>query len=212
MIEFLTHIYMRGTQPFRSLSALCDEEALQIMKGLYIEGSAYWGRFKDPQDYLQARRQTERWLHQSFIAKGGKPQQAYPIYFVVGDPPWLDRVADPVTIASTDKIQVPVSIFDESDISFTYPDSMVTLLLENLKNPEIYQPDYHGRLFTLAEMRDIVALKGLPDEGWETKAPDDLAHYIEAQVWNRQPLLEFMRQRQIDDFTAAKPGEIFPNL
>ena len=101
MIDFLTHIYLRGAEPFQSLSALCDEEALPIMKSLYVKGSAYWGRFEDPQDYLQARRYTEQWLHQSFIAKGGKPQQIYPIYFVVGNPPWLERAADPATIAST---------------------------------------------------------------------------------------------------------------
>jgi hypothetical protein len=71
------------------------------------------------------------------------------------------------------------------------------LLIENLKNPEFYQPDYHGKLFTLAEMRAIVAEKGLPDEGWETRVPDDLAHYIEAQVWNRQPLLEFLHQSEV---------------
>ncbi len=194
MIDFLTHIYRRGSEPFQSLSALCDAEALQIMKGLYVEGSAYWERFKDPQEYLQARRQTESWLRQAFIAKGGKPQQPYPIYFVVGNPPWLERVADAATIASTARIEVPVSIFDEGDISFTYPDSMVTMLMENLQNPEIYQPDYHGKLFTLQEIRAIVAWKGMPDEGWETKVPDHLAHYIEAQVWNRKPLLEHMRQ------------------
>jgi hypothetical protein len=195
MIEILTHIYRRGGEPFQSLSALSDEQALPIMKSLYTAGSAYWGRFEDPQEYLQARRQAENWLHQSFIAKGGKPRQAYPIYFVVGDPPWLERVGDPATIASTARIQVPVSIFDEGDISFTYPDSMVTLLMDNLKNPEFYQPDYHGKLFTLAEIRTIVAQKGMPDEGWETKVPDHFAHYIEAQVWNREPLLEFMRTR-----------------
>ena len=90
---------------------------------------------------------------------------------------------------------MPVSIFDEGDISFTYPDSMVTLLMENLQNPEFYQPDYHGKLFTLPEIRRIVAEKGLPDEGWETSVPDHLAHYIEAQVWNRGPLLEYMRRQ-----------------
>ena len=194
MIEYMTHIYRRGAEPFQSLSALCDDEALQIMKGLYVEGSAYWKRFKQPLEYLQARRQTERWMYQAFIDKGGKPQQIYPIYFMVGRPPWLERVADAATIASTAEIQVPISIFDERDISFTYPDSMVTLLLETLRNPEFYQPDYHGKLFTLSEMRAIVAIKGMPDEGWETKVPDHLAHYIEAQVWNRRPLLEFMRQ------------------
>jgi hypothetical protein len=195
LIEFLTHIYRRGAEPFQSLSALCDQEALPIMKSLYVAGSAYWGRFEDPLEYLRARRLTESWLRQAFIAKGGKPQQDYPIYFMVGNPPWLERAADPATIASTARIQVPVSIFDECDVSFTYPDSMVTLLMEDLKDPKIYQPDYHGKLFTLSEMRAIVAIKGLPDEGWETRAPDHLAHYIEAQVWNRKPLVEFMQQR-----------------
>jgi hypothetical protein len=197
MIEFLTHIFQRGSEPFRSLSALRDEEALPIMKSLYVPGSAYWGRFEDPHEYLQARRQTESWLRQAFIAKGGKPQQAYPIYFVAGNPPWLDRVADAATIASTARMRVPVSIFDQSDISFTYPDSMVTLLMESLKDPECYQPDYHGKLFTLSEIQVIVAEKGLPDEGWETRVPDHLAHYIEAQVWNRQPLMEYMRQFEV---------------
>jgi hypothetical protein len=193
MIEFLTHIYRRGGEPFQSLSALSDEQALPIMKSLFVAGSAYWGRFEAPLEYLQARRQTESWLRQAFIAKGGKPQLPYPIYFMAGNPPWLERAADPATVASTVRIEVPVSLFAEGDISFTYPDSMVTLLLENLKNPEIYQPDYHGKVFTLSEMRAIVAVKGMPDEGWETRVPDHLAHYIEAQVWNREALLEFMR-------------------
>jgi hypothetical protein len=195
MIDFLTHIYQRGAEPFQSLSALCDAEALQIMAGLYIEGSAYWGRFEQPQEYLQMRRRTESWLRQAFIAKGGKPRLSYPIYFMVGKPPWLERAADPATVASTVQIQVPVSIFEEGDISFTYPDSMVTMLMENLKDPEMYQPDYHGKLFTLTEIRAIVAVKRLPDEGWETRVPDHLAHYIEAQVWNREPLLEFTQGR-----------------
>jgi hypothetical protein len=194
MIEYMTHIYRRGAEPFKSLSALGDDEALQIMKGLYVEGSAYWERFKEPLEYLQARRQTERWMHQAFIDKGGKPEQNYPIYFMVGRPLWIERVADAATIASTAEIRVPISIFDERDISFTYPDSMVTMLLETLKNPEFYQPDYHGKLFTLSEIRAIVAVKGMPDEGWSTKVPDHLAHYIEAQVWSRRPLIEFMRQ------------------
>lgn len=196
MIELLTHIYRRGSEPFQSLSALSDEQALPIMKSLYVAGSAYWGRFEYPQEYLQTRRQTETWLRQAFIAKGGIPQLAFPIYFMVGDPPWLERAADPATVASTNRIQVPVSIFNEGDISFTYPDSMVTLLLENLQDPEIYQPDYHGKLFTLTEIRAIVAQKGMPDEGWETRVPDHLPHYIEAQVWNHMPLEEFMRTRR----------------
>ena len=109
MIEYMTHIYRRGAEPFQSLSALCDDEALQIMKGLYVEGSAYWKRFKQPLEYLQARRQTERWMYQAFIDKGGKPQQIYPIYFMVGRPPWLERVADAATIAPTAEATTPTA-------------------------------------------------------------------------------------------------------
>ena len=69
---------------------------------------------------------------------------------------------------------------------------MVTLLMADEKDARYYQPDYHGKLFTLSEIRAIVAVKGLPDEGWDTGVPDSLAHYIEAQVWNRDPLLPYL--------------------
>lgn len=34
MIDYLTYYYRRGTEPFRSLSALSDEEAIEIMAEL----------------------------------------------------------------------------------------------------------------------------------------------------------------------------------
>jgi hypothetical protein len=46
-------------------------------------------------------------------------------------------------------------------------------------------------LFTLPEILTIIQACGLPDEGWETNVPSSLAHYIEAQVWNRSKLIEF---------------------
>jgi hypothetical protein len=196
---YLTHYYRKGTEPFRSLSALPDVDAVRIMADLYVEGSAIWERFKDPYEYLQARRQTERWLCSEFIARGGAPQEAYPIYMVVGRPKWIERVADAATLATTAEIQVPLSIFSECDISFTYPDSMVTLLMKSQKNPEYYQPGYHGVLFTLPEILAIIRSKGLPDEGWETDVPSTLAHYIEAQVWNCKKLIEY---------TNSRPGRI----
>jgi hypothetical protein len=201
MMIYLTHYHRKGTEPFRSLSALPDAAALRIMEDLYVEGSVIWDRFKDPCEYLQARRQTEVWLRSEFIARGGVPQDAYPIYMVVGRPKWIERMADEATLATTTEIHVPLSIFSECDISFTYPDSMVTLLMESQKNPDYYQPGYHGVLFTLPEILAIIQAKGLPDEGWETNVPSSLAHYIEAQVWNRKLLLEFM---EFSSFQAGR--------
>jgi hypothetical protein len=188
VIDFLIHYYRTGTQPFRSLSALPDDEAIEIMQTLYVEGSVIWERFKAPADYLTGRRETEAWLRAEFIRLGGQPQEQYPIYMVLGRSKWVERMADPATLATTSEIRVPLSILSERDVSFTYPDSMVTYFLEMRKDPETYQPGYHGRVFTLSQIRAIVEQKGLPEEGWETKTAADVAHYVEAQVWNRRAL------------------------
>ena len=196
MIDYLVHYYRTGSEPFRSLSVLPDAEAIEIMRSLYVPGSVIWERFKDPVDYLQGRRQIEAWLRQEFIRLGGQPQDQFPIYLVLGRSKWVERMADPATLATTSAIQVPLSILAEGDVSFTYPDSMVTYFLELRQDPEVYQPDYHGRVFTLSQIRKIVDEKGLPEEGWETKTAADVAHYVEAQVWNRRLLVEY-RQGEI---------------
>jgi hypothetical protein len=203
VIDHLIHFYRSGTDPFQSLSALSDSEAIQFMAALYVEGAIIWERFKDPAQYLHARRQVEQWLYKEFVAKGGDPQESYPIYMVLGRSRWLLRMADAATLATTAEIQVPLSIFRECDISFTYPDSMVSWLLEKQKTPEYYLPDYHGKLFTLSEIRSIVESNGLPGEGWGTNLPSYLANYIEAQVWNHKPLLEYKSQQQSQPVCGA---------
>ena len=197
MIDYLIHFYRSGAEPFRSLSALSDREAVQIMQDLYVEGAIFWERFKDPSQYLRTRRQIEQWLHQEFIAKGGAPQESYPIYMVLGRSKWLLTAADAATLATTEEIQVPLSLFRECDVSFTYPDSMVSALVANQKESEYYLPDYYGKLFTLTEVRSIVESKGLPGEKWGTNLPSFFANYIEAQIWNKEPLLEYQKQLSV---------------
>jgi hypothetical protein len=191
MIDYLIHFYRRGTQPFQSLSALPDGDAMHMMQGMYIEGSIFWERFKDPAQYLGARRQIEAWLRHDFIDKGGAPQESYPIYTILGRSKWLLTAGDAATLATTAEIEVPLSLFSERDVSFTYPDSMVSWWLANEKNPDYYLPDYHGQVFTLSEISSIVESNGLPGETWGTNLPSFLANYIEAQVWNHAPLLEY---------------------
>lgn len=194
MIDYLTYYYRQNTEPFQTLSALPTEDAVQIMQALYIEGSVMWERFKNPQHYLQERKQVEQWLRTEFIAKGGEPQMLYPIYMMLGRSKWADRVVDAATLATTVEIQVPLSILKEGDVSFTYLDSMTSHGFGRDKPVEYYQPDYHGKVFTLSEMLSIVEIKGLPEEGWEANIPNYLPHYIEAQVWNREPLLKYKEQ------------------
>jgi hypothetical protein len=197
MGDFLLHLYRKGAQPFRSLSALRDDEATQIMKELYAEGSMFWERFKDPCNYLSFRRRVEQALRKGFIEKGGLPKDTYPIYLVLGRPKWGEDRFDPITLATTDESAVPLEMIDEKEVSFTYPDSMVSALLCDEKNPQYYEPEFHGKVFTLKEIKALVEQKGLPGEGWKTRMPEHLAHYIEAQVWNHDLLKEFFAGKSI---------------
>jgi hypothetical protein len=205
MIDYLLHFYRSGTKPFQSLSVLPDADAVQRMKNLYVEGSIFWERFKDPPLYLRARRQIERWLWEEFRAKGGKPRETCPLYLVLGRPLWTLRVADAATTATTDEIRVPLSLFQECDISFTYPDSMVSTLLAKERNPEYFLPEYHGKVFTLSQIRSIVESKGLPGEGWDARLPPRLANYIEAQVWNHGLLADYLSR--LDDDGQRRVGD-----
>jgi hypothetical protein len=192
MVDYLLHVYRKGSPPFRTLSILPEKEALRIMQRLYLEGSIFWERFKEPKSYLDFRKQVELAVRAAFAQKGGKPRDQHPIYLVLGSPKWMQTVSDPKTLETTELIRVPLSSVSEDQLSFTYPDSMVSALMAAEKNPEYYEPDYHGQVFTLSEMRKIIAKKGLPGEGWETRMPRHFAHYIEAQVWNRKALVEYL--------------------
>ncbi len=193
MIDYLIHFYRSGTEPFRTLSLLPDSDAIQIMKDLYVGGAVFWDRFKDPLQYRRMRQQIEQYLHQVFIAKGGTPYESCPIYMVLGRSKWLRNDLDAATLATTAQIEVPLYLFKEGDISFTYPDSMVSYLIASQPESEYYLPEYHGKVFTLSEIRSIVEANGLPGEKWGTNLPISLPNYIEAQVWNHEPLLKYTK-------------------
>lgn len=194
MIDCLLHLYAKDGEPFRSLSYLPDDEALALMRRLYRPNAVYWDRFEDPVAYLQSRRAVENWLRQEFIAKGGKPQEPYPIYMVLGRTLWMETAVNELTRATTSQTEVPLNLFSAEDISFTYPDSMVSAMIAYQKDPRYYLPEFHGKLFTLPEILAILEERGLPGERWGNNLPDDWANYIEAQVWNRKPLQVYSGQ------------------
>lgn len=199
IVDFLTYYYTKGTLPFRSLSALPDDKAIPIMEALYVEyaDSILFERFKDPVQYLHNRKQTEQWVREAFIAKGRQPEAPYPITMVLGRSLWIEKHA-PGEPETHGKIQIPLSVLQEDDVSFTYPDSMVSHWLSRDKPPEYYLPDYHGRVFTLSEILSIVETKGMPEEKWQVNHPSHVGSYIEAQVWNQKLLFEYTNQGLIE--------------
>ncbi|MFN2304295.1 MAG: hypothetical protein ACK2TV_11255 [Anaerolineales bacterium] len=190
MIDYLTHYYSIDKEPFQSLSALPEQEALKIMVEL-ADDTPYGERFKDPVQYLKNRKDTEAWVRKAFIAKGGRPKDDYPTSTVLGSSKWL--VAGAPNREKHGEIRIPLSILTSEDVSFTYPDSMISRWFGREKPKEFYQAGLHGVVFTLPEILEIVAKKGMPEEDWEIKLPKHLAPYIEAQVWSLALLLEYWR-------------------
>jgi len=108
MIDYLTYYYKLGTEPFRSLSALSDEEAIKIMKELYNQ-TIFGERFQNPIQYLHNRRETEKWVCNEFKKKGGRPQYIYPIPMVLGTSRWMARNSPYPNIHG--EIRIPLSVF-----------------------------------------------------------------------------------------------------
>jgi len=185
MIDYLTRYYSIDKEPFQSLSALPDEEAIRIMEEL-CDDTLYGERFKNPVQYLKDRKDTEQWTRDGFIAKGGNPKDEFPITAVLGSSEWLAEFSpDPEKHA---EVRIPLSLLTEDDVSFTYPDSMVSRWFGLEKPAEFYQADLHGRIFTLPEILSIVEKRGMPEKDWGLDLPKNLPPYIEAQLWNHELL------------------------
>ena len=149
-------------------------------------------RFKNPIQYLKNRKDTEQWVREAFIAKGGKPKDAFPIPMVLGSSKWMLEAAP--DLEKHGEIRIPIAVFTEYDVSFTYPDSMISRWFGREKPTEYYRPERHGIVFTLPEILLIVEKKGMPEDDWETNLPKRFAPYIEAQVWNHELLYNYRKQ------------------
>jgi hypothetical protein len=185
-MKHLTHYYFDRDHPFRSISALPEEEALSVMKPLASD-DLFGMRFKNPEQYLNDRKNTESWLRSSFIAKGGKPTDKHPLYLIVGDSGWIEEK----NIFKM-KISVPVDILSDNDVSFTFPDSMFSLMFWKEKTKE-YNENIHGIVFTLSEMYELLNGVLKPGDNFPGRKEDVISPYIEAQVWNRKVVFDYLK-------------------
>jgi hypothetical protein len=115
---------------------------------------------------------------------------------IYGRTQWVQAAANELTRATTCEIEVPLALFEPWEISFTYPDSMVSAIMAAQQDPAFYLPQFHGRVFTLSEIQEVVTACGLPGDTWGMNLPSHLANYIEAQIWNHQPLHAFRRMQK----------------
>ena len=175
----LTHYHHKNEKPFKTLSALGEQEAIAIMSRLGSQSGEVYRRFKNPEKYLRLRKATETWLRQEFILKGGQPLRLHPNYFVVGRSSWIEEGYN----GQSNAVQVPLSDFDFIQVSFTYPDSMVSYWLKTQTDKAFYHADYHGQVFTFDEISRVIEAFGMPGEAWRTEKSREHDIFIEAQFW-----------------------------
>lgn len=178
--NFLTRCYQKNEDPFISLNDLPLKQANKA-KINHCKLNEI-GDFYAQDDYLIHRLEIEKWIYEQLIKKGGKPTYKTPVYMTLGDGKvgYFDIREDIQKNAI--ELQIPLDKLDLSAISFTFPDSMYKLIIddsgklirgERTNTPQVYL--YH-ELQNMMEIYKFCLCE----------------HYVEAQVWNREMLYQYL--------------------
>ncbi|POR54009.1 hypothetical protein [Bosea psychrotolerans] len=181
--DVITHNYDPDLGRFRNLCSLSDSEAGDVLAAINASGR----RVVKP-NYLIRRRRTEAWLLSERTRKLGAPHLRRPIYFFFGD---KADGADPSRPAS---VVLPLAAFADDVLTFTYPDSMASLPLATRSEHRAERKPYHGQVFTLSEIQDVVATFGMPVNSTTGDPATRFDRFIEVPVWDDRPLQVLLNQ------------------
>ncbi|MBI4765250.1 MAG: hypothetical protein HY787_11670 [Deltaproteobacteria bacterium] len=195
----LYHYFEKSREPFLSITETPEINARVIVDKIG-QSPIRFNRFDTPQKrefYSFFRNYTEKKIKTMFVEKGGKPSLEFPRYMTLGPANifyyWYEE---------TGIIEIPLEEFDEEVISFTYPDSMMTLMLaENqyealslfhISKIERYKRPHHGKVFTKSELQNVIKKYGLPDKSDPQKNhPGN--RMIEAQIWDLEVIERYVQ-------------------
>ena len=171
--DFLTRYYVRGENPYLSLNDHPFEKANAI-KNAHCKLLGIGGFYAED-SYLLERRKIEEWMYAQLLAKGGKPTCTVPVYMTLGESPTGEFEILPDAPA---ELKIPLDGLDLRAITFTYPDSMYELILDDNGDITEGRRTNTPRVYLYHEMADVM----------EKYRKCLSVHYIEAQVWNRSML------------------------
>ncbi len=181
--DYLTRYYKKGENPFLSLNDLPYEQANQI-KLLHCKEDNIGG-FYSEDDYLIQRREIEKWIYHQLVQKGGNPTSNVPIYMTLGDSPSGEYDIRSDLQKNAAELIIPLECLDLSAITFTFPDSMYQIILD--ENGQIVEDGRTNtpRVYLFQEIKDVLI-------EYQNFLHD---HYIEAQVWNREMLYAYYNKQ-----------------
>ena len=117
---YITHYYVRGTDPWQNIMLLPEEEAFRKAAELASahEGETSFYRFADFINYYPQRKATDEAVRNGFIRLGGHPVLEHPYCFTLLESDYLRKWFD-----EGDSLRFPLDEIPDDKISFTLGDS-----------------------------------------------------------------------------------------
>lgn len=179
--DYLTRYYQKGEYPFLSLNDLPFEEANKV-KLAYCKKNGI-GDFYAQDDYLTHRREIERWIYNQLIEMGGRPTDRVPVYMTLGESPGGEFDIRAEIQKNAEALKIPLRELDLAAVTFTYPDSMYDHTVDAGGNIIHSGRTNTPRVYTYEELPPVIE---------KYKIYEDYRFNIEAQVWNREMLHEYL--------------------
>ena len=184
--DTITHLYDPAHGVGKNICNLSKCRAEQVLEAIRASGTR-----KIKADYFERRLATEDWLIAERNTKLGETALSRPIYFFLGN--FADG-KDPSRPAS---LVMPLSAFACDMLTFTYPDSMASLPIATRDCHRSQRKPYHGQVFALPEIREVISKYGLPGERWKTDPTMKYDKFIEVQVWDDKPICLFLARTSL---------------
>ena len=185
--DFITHYHRADHRPFLNLSDLDEAGLERVLPALQTAAESAVSERRFGPRYMELRRATEEVLRTRFIERGGRPVRGSPHYFVLGESAWFGGL-----YRDAAEVRVRLSDLPTEQVSVTYPDSVTSMGLLAAFGINVSPRDYHGNVYRIEELADLVDRYGLPHGAepttYEGHQFEDFEHYIEVQVWSDDPL------------------------
>ena len=174
----LYHYFDIRTGAFKRLTMHPQDQSRRILEQIKAQRPEGFCAKRD-NDYLDKRRNCEAILRREFAAKGGVIDIPSPYYMVVEHCPWLQSWYEKPGF-----VKIPIEEFDLRKVSFTYGDSMPTFGFDDGK-------EYRKQVYTYEEILELIDRYGFPQD-WNADGAHGPERYIEAHVWTKEPIKEYM--------------------
>jgi hypothetical protein len=167
---YLTHYFYPGTDPWKNIMLLPEDEAFRIagkLAAAHPETTSF-GRFADFRNYYPARKKADEYVRGKFAALGGKPVLAHPYSFTLMECEYLRK-----WFSNGEKIVISLEDVPDDQISFTIGDSCA-LFTQGLELVVLTKKMLLEQVRACDGLVDVFLKKAL-----------GRYQYVEVQLWDR---------------------------